>query len=54
MAVLVHARTFGLIQPAPYEKEQASMEGPLIQAALAWAKRTSRVIDCEAIGGLGG
>ena len=23
MAVLVHARTFGLIQPAPYEKEQA-------------------------------
>ena len=26
MAVLVHARTFGLIQAAPYEKEQASFE----------------------------
>ena len=26
LAVLVHARTFGLIQAAPYEKEQASFE----------------------------
>ena len=26
MAVLVHARTFGLIQAAPYKKEQASFE----------------------------
>ena len=26
LAVLIHARTFGLIQAAPYEKEQASFE----------------------------
>jgi hypothetical protein len=26
----------------------------LYRAVLAWAKRTSRVIDCEAIGGSGG
>ena len=46
MAVLVHARTFGLIEPAPpMRRNRLSLEGPLIQAVLAWARRTSRVFD---------
>ena len=30
-AVLVHARTLGLIQAAPYGKEQASLEGQILR-----------------------
>src|SRR5678816_373661 len=32
-AVLVHARTFGLIQAAPITNEQASLEGSFISGA---------------------
>jgi hypothetical protein len=36
------------------DNQTSKLGGIIYRAVLAWAKRTSQVIDCEAIGGSGG